>query len=47
MFPVIVLGIMGLIFGVILAVAAKAFEVKEDERIPLVRAALPGANCGG
>lgn len=47
MIPVMVLGIMGLIFGVILAVAAKAFEVKEDERIPLVRAALPGANCGG
>ena len=23
------------------------FEVKKDERIPLVRAALPGANCGG
>lgn len=45
--PVIVLGVMALIIGVALAVAAKRFEVKEDERIPKVRAVLPGANCGG
>lgn len=45
--PVAVLGAMGLVFGVGLAVAAKIFEVKVDERIPLVREALPGANCGG
>ncbi|MEG1432858.1 MULTISPECIES: RnfABCDGE type electron transport complex subunit B [Eubacterium] len=45
--PVLVLGGMGLIFGAGLAIASKVFEVKKDERIPLVRAALPGANCGG
>jgi electron transport complex protein RnfB len=45
--PVVILGVMGLIFGAGLAVAAKKFEVKQDERIPLVRAELPGANCGG
>ncbi len=45
--PVAVLGIMGLLFGSGLALASKIFEVKQDERIPLVREALPGANCGG
>lgn len=45
--PVVLLGIMGLIFGGGLAIASKVFEVKQDERIPKVRAALPGANCGG
>ncbi len=45
--PVIVIGGMGLIFGALLAVAAKIFEVKKDERIPLIVDCLPGANCGG
>lgn len=45
--PVVVLGLMGLIFGGGLAVASKVFEVKTDERVPLVREKLPGANCGG
>lgn len=45
--PVVALGGMGLLFGVLLAVASKIFAVKEDERIPLVTEALPGANCGG
>lgn len=45
--PVLVLGAMGLLFGSGLALASKIFEVKQDERIPLVRAELPGANCGG
>ena len=45
--PVVVLGIMGLVFGGGLAIASKVFEVKTDERVPLVREKLPGANCGG
>ncbi len=45
--PVLVLGAMGLLFGSGLALASKIFEVKQDERVPLVRAELPGANCGG
>lgn len=45
--PVVVLGLMGLIFGAGLAIASKVFEVEQDERVPKVRAALPGANCGG
>lgn len=45
--PVGILGAMALVFGLLLAVASKIFEVKVDERVPLVRDALPGANCGG
>lgn len=45
--PVAILGVMGLVFGAGLAIASKVFEVKTDERVPLVRDALPGANCGG
>ena len=41
----ILLGI-GLIFGVILAIASKVLYVKEDERIDEVAKLLPGANCG-
>ncbi len=45
--PVAAIGGMGLIFGALLAVAAKIFAVDKDERIPLITEALPGANCGG
>jgi Na+-translocating ferredoxin:NAD+ oxidoreductase RNF subunit RnfB len=41
------LGGLGLVFGVGLGYASKKFAVEEDSRVPLVRAALPGANCGG
>ncbi len=37
---------LGLIFGIILAVASKLFAVKSDPLVEEVRAALPGANCG-
>jgi len=42
-----VLAGLGLVFGALLAFAAKVFRVKEDERLPAVTDALPGANCGG
>ena len=45
--PVVAIGGLGLIFGIILSVAAKIFAVEKDERIPLVSECLPGANCGG
>lgn len=45
--PVVILGVMALAFGLILAFASKALEVKTDERVPKVRECLPGANCGG
>ena len=44
---VLVLGILGAVFGAILAIASKVFAVKVDERLPLLKDALPGANCGG
>ena len=44
---VLSLGLMGLLFGAVLAVASRVFEVKTDERIPQIIESLPGANCGG
>jgi Na+-translocating ferredoxin:NAD+ oxidoreductase RNF subunit RnfB len=44
---VAVLGGLGLIFGLILAISSKIFAVKEDERLAPLTEALPGANCGG
>ncbi|MEG2583863.1 MAG: RnfABCDGE type electron transport complex subunit B, partial [Oscillospiraceae bacterium] len=45
--PILVIGGMGLVFGVLLGIAAKVFAVKVDERVPKILEALPGANCGG
>ena len=42
-----VLGVLGAIFGALLAVAAKIFHVEVDPRQAAVREALAGANCGG
>lgn len=39
--------ILGGVLGLALAVAAKVFVVKIDERIPEIQDKLPGANCGG
>ncbi|MCX7614903.1 MAG: RnfABCDGE type electron transport complex subunit B, partial [Clostridiales bacterium] len=47
LYPVLALGTMGLLFGVLLACASKIFAVDTDERLPLIIEALPGANCGG
>jgi len=44
--PVIILGSLGLIFGLVLAFASKVFAIKVDERVEQIIAALPGANCG-
>ena len=44
---VLVLGIMGLLFGAILAYASKKFAVEVDERVENILGVLPGANCGG
>ncbi len=44
--PVITLGLLGLIFGVGLAIASKKFEVKIDSRLERIHSLLPGANCG-
>ena len=47
LYAVLVLGIMGAVFGAVLAIASKVFAVKTDERLPKLVEALPGANCGG
>lgn len=44
--PAAVMGSLGITFGLILSFAAKAFEVKVDERIGKARDLLPGVNCG-
>ncbi len=47
LYAVLVLGVLGAVFGGILAFASKIFAVKTDERLPVLVDALPGANCGG
>lgn len=43
---VVVLGIIAILVGILLGVAAKVFHVEVDERVTKVRELLPGANCG-
>lgn len=47
MLPVGIFAALGLLFGVLLAIASRVFAVKVDRRIPQVLELLPGANCGG
>ena len=42
----LVLGVMGLIFGVVLSAASKAFAVPANQKAEALRECLPGANCG-
>ncbi len=42
-----ILGVLGLIFGLVLAAASKVFYVETDPRLDALNEALPGANCGG
>lgn len=44
--PILLFAALALLAGVLLSVFSKVFAVEQDERIPLVREALPGANCG-
>lgn len=43
---VLVVGIIGLVFGLLLALAAVIFKVEVDERVEKIEEVLPGANCG-
>ena len=47
LFPVVVMGGLGVIFGALLAFASQKFAVEVDPRQTQIRALLPGANCGG
>ena len=42
-----IVGGTGLLLGLFLGAADKAFKVEVDEREERVRAELPGNNCGG
>lgn len=44
--PVLAVAVIGLICALGLSVASVVMKVEEDERLPAVRACLPGANCG-
>ncbi len=44
--PVIIVGIIGLVAGIGLALASKFMAVPIDEKQEKIREALPGANCG-
>ena len=44
---VLILGGLGLAFGLVLAAASKVFYVEADPRLDELNACLPGANCGG
>ncbi len=44
--PIVLMAGLGLFFGVILAVLAKVFYVKEDVRVEELTNLLPGYNCG-
>ena len=44
---VLVLGALGLVFGILLMFANKVFEMPANPTRDAVRNALPGANCGG
>jgi Na+-translocating ferredoxin:NAD+ oxidoreductase RNF subunit RnfB len=44
--PIIALGVLGLIFGIGLAIASKKFAVDVDPRLEKIHGLLPGSNCG-
>ena len=46
-YAVLILGAIAVVFGLILAFAAKIFEVQTDPRLPQIQECLAGANCGG
>ena len=45
--PVIIVTLIGLISGLVLALASKFMSVPSDEKVQQIRDCLPGANCGG
>ena len=46
LFAFCVLGGLGVVFGLVLAVASQVFHVEEDPRIAKIQSCLNGANCG-
>ena len=46
-YAILILGGLGLVFGLVLAIASKVFYVETDPRLDQLNECLPGANCGG
>lgn len=46
LYALLVVGLLGALFGIGLAFASNALAVKKDERVQEVENALPGLNCG-
>ncbi len=44
--PGIIVGSLGLVYGLILAIASKKFHVEVDPKIEKIADSLPGVNCG-
>ena len=44
--PILSIALIGLIFGVILSIAADKFKVKVDKKLEKIIELLPGSNCG-
>ncbi len=44
--PILTLGLLGLIFGVGLAIASRRLRVEVDPRLEKIHGLLPGSNCG-
>ena len=44
--PIALFAVLGIISGVLLTAASKAFAVKTDERLEAAQEALPQVNCG-
>ncbi len=44
--PALLLGLLGMVFGLVLAYASKKFHVEIDPKVEAVTEALPSANCG-
>ena len=47
LYPILIFGGLGLVFGIMLAIASKVFFVKTEESVAKITEVLPGANCGG
>ena len=47
LYPLGIFLLLGLIMGILLAVASKVFAVKKNEKAEKILECLPGANCGG
>ncbi len=45
--PIIILAGIGLVFAILLGVAANIFEVEQNPKVEAVLLVLPGVNCGG